>query len=552
MGISSSQRQVKPHEALERLKKKEEDNNIIYRQQYKKYETLNLIVKVKNKEVYKVLNQEDHKIYCMKKFKIEGNLDEIKKEAKILSELKSEYIIKYYESFEDNNYFCIIMEYCETDLAQFIKGCQNEKKIISEELILKYIFEICDGLREIHSKDLIHRDLKPENLFINKENKIKIGDFGISEKLKDKNKDNITQNIRGTPCYLAPELFSKIYNFKVDIWALGCIIYELCTLQVCFYTELPLGIDNKIKNEPHGKIDLNIYDIKLQNVIDVMLEKDYNNRPNIDEVYDYCKALKGRNQKRLFKTHLIINDILNNMLDIDQNQQNNDDVINTLLSEEILEDKILRQFNTQNERKITKNPNDLIFCILFYSKIIQEDENMLSSLNKKIEESDSLRLIICICEKTEEEYEEALSKFNEKSCLILNYDIKSRDLFIKKYNIKLFPSLIILDKNGKIIDSLNTEKIINFNENDIEEWKKKFIPQCNNKEHELWERAKIIKHEHELVYSNSSMKPGYSLEGSYFCDTCLKSFEFDTNTNNYFCSFCEYDVCDDCFKKYKC
>jgi len=335
MGFSNSKRQIKPKDVLENLKKKELQNDIrLYRQQYKKYEILDILEKVDNKEVYKVLNQEDQNIYCMKRVEIEDNLEKIKKEAETLSELKSEYIVKYYESFEENNYFYIIMEYCETDLEKLIKKCKNDKKIISEELILKYVFEICDGLREIHSKNLIHRDLKPGNLFINKENKIKIGDFGISEKLKIKNKDNTTQNIRGTPNYVAPELFSGIYNFKVDIWALGCIIYELCTLQVCFYSDSPLGIDTKIKNTPHGKIDLDIYDIKLQNVIDVMLEKDYNNRPNIDEVYDYCRALKGRNDVRLFKSHLIINRIFNGMLDIDQNEENSE-TINKLLSEEI-------------------------------------------------------------------------------------------------------------------------------------------------------------------------------------------------------------------------
>ena len=174
MGFSNSKRQIKPKDVLENLKKKELQNDIrLYRQQYKKYEILDILEKVDNKEVYKVLNQEDQNIYCMKRVEIEDNLEKIKKEAETLSELKSEYIVKYYESFEENNYFYIIMEYCETDLEKLIKKCKNDKKIISEELILKYVFEICDGLREIHSKNLIHGGLKPGNLFINKENKIK-------------------------------------------------------------------------------------------------------------------------------------------------------------------------------------------------------------------------------------------------------------------------------------------------------------------------------------------------------------------------------------------
>ena len=189
---------------------------------------------------------------------------------------------------------------------------------------------------------------------------------------------------------------------------------------------------------------------------------------------------------------------------------------------------------------------------LDYSKTIPEIENLLYILNNKICKSDSLKLIICICDETEEEFNEALSKFKGMSCSIINYDIENRDLFIKKYNIKSFPTLIILDKYGKIIDSLNRERIMNFKERDIIKWKKKFDTpnELESQKNELWGRAKINKHEHELIYCNNSMKPGYSKDMGFFCDTCLKSF--DGVIANYFCSLCEYDICEECFEKYKC
>ena len=176
---------------------------------------------------------------------------------------------------------------------------------------------------------------------------------------------------------------------------------------------------------------------------------------------------------------------------------------------------------------------------------------MLTSLNNVINDNSSLKLIICICEDTEEDYKNTLSTINNVSCLIFNYDSKNRDLFIKKYNITSLPTMIILDKYGKVIDSLNKERIMNFKECDINKWKEKFdIPnELDNKKHELWKRAKINKHEHELIYGNNFMKPGYSKSIGFFCDTCLKSCDDDTN---YFCSLCEYDVCDECFEKYKC
>ena len=174
----------------------------------------------------------------------------------------------------------------------------------------------------------------------------------------------------------------------------------------------------------------------------------------------------------------------------------------------------------------------------------------LVELNKKIEKNDELKLIVCLCEEAREEYNKEILEFKEISCLILNFDSKSKDLFIKKYNIISLPILIILDKDGELIDTLNKDRIFNLNESDIIGWKNKFIiPNIyKNKVPELGERANITKHEHELVYSNHSMKPGYG-KGGWICDILWKSFSY--NTCNYFCSLCGFDICDVCFDNYK-
>ena len=248
--------------------------------------------------VYKALNKKDKKHYALKEiFDFDKNtIDKVK----TLSNINHDNIIKYYGSFIHKDELLkqeklyIIMEYCENgDLRKFINDYKNKKEKICENEIILIIFGICKGLEEIHSKNIIHRDLKPENIFLNKDFKIKIGDFGISKKFEESNQYAHSQI--GTIHYMAPEMIKEKdskYNNKVDIWALGCIIYELCTLNYCFDANI-IGIINQITNNEHGKINLNYYSNDLQNLIDLLLNVDYKKRPNIKDLYNRIKILKN-------------------------------------------------------------------------------------------------------------------------------------------------------------------------------------------------------------------------------------------------------------------
>ena len=163
-------------------------------------------------------------------------------------------------------------------------------------MIFYIALDICTGIREIHNKNLIHRDLKPDNLFISKDYKIKIGDFGISKQLTNTKKYANTQN--GTLQYMAPEILNgENYNKKIDIWGLGCILYELFTLNVCFDCQFIVGLINQINSGKHGKIDTNNYNIECQNLIDLLLKKDYHERPEIDEVLEMILNIRGNKNK---------------------------------------------------------------------------------------------------------------------------------------------------------------------------------------------------------------------------------------------------------------
>ena len=204
------------------------------------------------------------------------------------------------------------MEYCEgLDLRRFINEHKEKNQLIDELLIYYFIYDICHGLNSIHNKNLIHRDLKPDNLFITGENRLKIGDFGISKQLKSEKEFAKTQT--GTMLYMAPEIINgKEYNKKVDMWALGCIIHELCTLNFCFNDNSYDDLKKKITSSNHEKIDQNKYSKDLQNIIDLLLEIDYNKRPNVEEIIKIVENFFIKNFLKSMQSELENDEIYQN------------------------------------------------------------------------------------------------------------------------------------------------------------------------------------------------------------------------------------------------
>ena len=256
------------------------------------YKIINAIGSGSFGKVFKILDKESNKIYALKRIDLNNNqfkenLKSIQTETQILKTIKSEYFVQFHESFKDGDSFYIVMEFCEhKDLRSFINTYKNNNKLIHEQVIFTIMEELCLGIKEIHSKNIIHRDLKPENIFISDNYKIKIGDFGISKILDG---TDYAQTFAGSYCYLAPEIINENkYSNKVDIWSLGCILYELCTLNRCFDSNNILKLINQINSGIHGKIDLNIYNDRWQKMIDLLLKKDYKERPNIEEALNLC------------------------------------------------------------------------------------------------------------------------------------------------------------------------------------------------------------------------------------------------------------------------
>ena len=230
-------------------------------------------------EVY--LIQKENRYFVLKKINYLTNEEKVKYDTilKSLFKINNKHIIKYYNSFKQKNSLNIIMEYGgDTNLKQFIQKYNDKQQLIEEKTIKDIVTQICIGLKEIHRNNIIHRDLTPDNIFIDKNNRIKIGDFGISKILTDNNE--YANSVAGKYNYWANEITNnEKYNNKIDIYSLGCVIYELFTLSEYY-------IDTKIE-EKVGKINKEIYNPKWQELINLLLNDDYQKRPNIEEVLKF-------------------------------------------------------------------------------------------------------------------------------------------------------------------------------------------------------------------------------------------------------------------------
>ena len=178
-------------------------------------------------------------------------------------------IIKYYDTFMENNTFNILMEYGgDNNLKQFIQNYKKKGDFIEEDIIKDIIIQICEALKIIHENEIIHRDLTPDNIFIDKNNKIKIGDFGIAKILTTSN--NYTISRIGKEHYFAPEIIKgEKYNNKIDIYSLGCIIYELFTLNE-YYNDN--NSDDTFIGIKELKINNKKYNPKWQELVDLLLK----------------------------------------------------------------------------------------------------------------------------------------------------------------------------------------------------------------------------------------------------------------------------------------
>ncbi|EKX38854.1 hypothetical protein GUITHDRAFT_76837, partial [Guillardia theta CCMP2712] len=175
-------------------------------------------------------------VHCQSKQEGTGAL----KEAKILRSLSHVNVVRYHDVFlhleRGMQFVCTVMEFCRSgDLAQHLLQTKQSGSQIEETICLTWMLQLSTALAYLHDKRVIHRDLKPANVFLHLMSRsdfvLKLGDFGLSATLDGRNR---TSQV-GTPCYLAPEvLFNEPYAEPIDVWGVGCIFWEMVSLEFLY------------------------------------------------------------------------------------------------------------------------------------------------------------------------------------------------------------------------------------------------------------------------------------------------------------------------------
>ncbi|KAK3586649.1 hypothetical protein CHS0354_024255, partial [Potamilus streckersoni] len=148
--------------------------------------------------------------------------------------------------------------------------------------VLDWFIQVCQALKYIHDKNILHRDLKAQNVFLTSHGIIKVGDFGIARMLR--NQDDHAVTTIGTPLYISPEIcLRKPYNSKSDMWAAGCLLYELCCLRAPFDGPDLTSLIMKIVSGQYPPIPEHFGPF-LSNIITQLLESDTEKRLSAAEV----------------------------------------------------------------------------------------------------------------------------------------------------------------------------------------------------------------------------------------------------------------------------
>ncbi|XP_053141047.1 serine/threonine-protein kinase Nek3 isoform X2 [Hemicordylus capensis] len=245
-----------------------------------KYTVLRILGEGSFGRVLLVHHKNRNQKYAMKEIRLPKSVIDTEKswnESILLAKMKHPNIVTYQESFEADGHLYIVMEYCDDgDLMQKIK--LQKGKLFPEDTILTWFAQICLGVKYIHDRRVLHRDIKSKNIFLTQHGKVKLGDFGSALLLTSPMA--YACSYVGTPYYVPPEIWENTpYNNKSDIWSLGCILYELCTLKHPFQAYSWKHLILKICKGYYNPLPSH-YTYELHYLIKQMFKRNPKNRPS--------------------------------------------------------------------------------------------------------------------------------------------------------------------------------------------------------------------------------------------------------------------------------
>ena len=268
--------------------------------------------------VYKVQYKKDMQIYAIKSYDKskatkDSAVDYIREKAILydLNQRGNSSIVKLYADFEDLRTRNLVMECVEGTTLKKLRG--NFNGYVPQKDITNILYQLLETLQFLHDKcHIVHRDIKPDNIIIQKNNKIKLLDFGISAYLENPNKILVSQkSFKGQKHYIAPEILLLPppfnYDYKIDIFALGFTMYSVMNpTNNSDEDNLPKkteGVQGMFSRR-NVYIKNDFYDQWLIDFVESLYDDDQNRRP---------KAIDALNLLQKFLTNPKVTYIFNNL-----------------------------------------------------------------------------------------------------------------------------------------------------------------------------------------------------------------------------------------------
>ena len=210
-------------------------------------------------------------------------------EIKVASIHNCHYLLKAKDVFVDDRELCLVTELGKRgDLADLIRRRRRLRMHLDEGTIWNYLLQMLIALEYMHKYGIIHRDVKSMNIFLRPGGELILGDFGIAKILPPWNMSGakLADTIIGTPLYMGPEMvMSHKYGYKVDVWSLGCVLWEMMSLEKAFDARNHALLNKHIlsglctSSVPEGR-----YSSDLMKLAKLMIDTDVNRRPQVSEI----------------------------------------------------------------------------------------------------------------------------------------------------------------------------------------------------------------------------------------------------------------------------
>lgn len=234
-------------------------------------------------DVYKGISVKTGEVVAIKAVNLDQSDDDIPillEEIKLLRELRSPYITRWYDTCIEDVTMLIKMEYCGAGSCTDLLHVHRK---LPETAVAYITKQTLMGLAYLHSQRIIHRDIKAANILLTNTGNVKLADFGVSGRLQNSIK---RKTFVGTPYWMAPEIIQRKggYNEKVDIWSLGITVIELCTGSVPHSEEEPLKALYQICKRPPPILKGSRYSIYIKDFIKLCLQMVPEDRPSALEL----------------------------------------------------------------------------------------------------------------------------------------------------------------------------------------------------------------------------------------------------------------------------